>query len=116
MERKLSLVATLFLCMPVYGKEKPFSSCEKMSGAGVFTTVIITGELTRKGSDVNSWWALREASGRVYRLELFETTLEKSLFAWQNQSVTVVGELAGRFLSTDLICVREARLTKGNRS
>lgn len=69
-----------------------------------------TGELTRKGSDVDSWWALRIGSGKVYRLQFATESIEKLFMQWQNRRVTVVGMPSGKFLSFDLICVHRVSL------
>jgi hypothetical protein len=72
--------------------------------------VRVTGELTRKGSNFDSWWSLTAETGVEYKLKLMSKALEKSFFEWQNQKVTVVGKLDGKFLSLDVICVSEAYL------
>jgi hypothetical protein len=72
--------------------------------------VRIAGELTRKGSDFDSWWSLIDEAGVEYKLELMSEALEKSFFEWQNQKVTVVGKPGGKFLSLNIICVSEAYL------
>ncbi len=69
-----------------------------------------TGELTRKGSDTDSWWALRVESGTLYRLKPADGDMEKSFAEWQNSRVAVEGTLGGKFLSFDVICVRVAYL------
>lgn len=97
-------------CSISLGQTGPSDSCKagvKVDAAGV---VRHTGELTRKGSDTDSWWALRIDSGTVYRLELADKALEKSFFDWQYRRVTVTGILSGKVLSIDVICVHEARL------
>ena len=68
-------------------------------------TITVTGELTRKGSDSDSWWALRLESGDLYRLELASNTLESAMRSLQNSEVTVSGAVSGKFLSINVICV-----------
>jgi hypothetical protein len=85
-------------------------SCSLPSPADAERVVRVTGELTRKGSDFDSWWSLTAKTGVEYKLKHMSKALEKSFFDWQNQKVTVIGKLDGKFLSLDVICVSEAYL------
>lgn len=70
------------------------------------------GELTRKGTDTDSWWALRDDDGTVYRLQPSSDEMAKTFFLWQYRRVMIVGVPDGKVLSVNVICVREASLVE----
>lgn len=70
------------------------------------------GELTRKGTDTDSWWALRGDDGPVYRLQPSSDEMAKTFFLWQYRHVMVVGVPNGEVLAVDVICVGEVSLVE----
>lgn len=108
MRLKYGLLTSIWACSMfgiLQAKDLPKDFCSPRSGGDAEVSVQLTGELSKKGSDMDSWWALRVASGKIYRLQLQTSDQEKNLFAWQNGFVTVSGRLRGQVLSVELVCV-----------
>jgi hypothetical protein len=105
--KRLILVWFWLACEIAQAQQLPKSVCSTVSARKESHDLIVKGELTRKGSDLDSWWALRTESGKVYRLEARNSDQEKSLFEWQNGAVTVFGKLDGKVLSVEVICVQK---------
>jgi hypothetical protein len=87
----------------------PAASAASSSSASP-AAVRVTGLLTLKGPELGAWWALTEASGVVWRLDMASADQFKQLRLWQNQQVEVEGVLNGTYLSTSRVRVAIARL------
>lgn len=105
------IVFLVFICEVSLANSASSDLCVTVGYRHTDRVVRLTGELTRKGSDMESWWSLRVEAGSEYKLQLARKTLEKSFYEWQNQQVTVVGTSGGKFLSLDVICVVDASLS-----
>ena len=105
--KRLSLVWFCLACEIAQAQQLPKSVCSAVSAREESHDLIVTGELTRKGSDLDSWWALQTESGVVYRLEASDDDQEKMLLEWQNGAVTVCGKSGGVLLSVEIICVKK---------
>ena len=87
-------------------------SCPPAEYRSATSEVRHVGELTRKGTDTDSWWALRDDDGTVYRLQPSSDEMAKTFFLWQYRRVMIVGVPDGKVLSVNVICVREASLVE----
>lgn len=73
--------------------------------AGGSELVRIVGLLTRKGPDVEAWWALTDDRGVVWRLEPATADQAREFQQWQNRRIGVDGTRAGMVLATPRIRV-----------
>jgi hypothetical protein len=73
-------------------------------------TVAIVGMLTRKGPDIDSWWALTSDDGVVWKLEPADA-IQAALFQrWQNNRTRVKGVTAGFMLAFPIVKVEQIEL------
>jgi hypothetical protein len=102
----------LLCCLPAIALPQATGAALRLGGpnADAAREVQLSGKITRKGSDADPWWALQTESGTLYRLEFLHKSLEKSLFEWQYRDVHISGTIGRRFLSVDVVHVREAHL------
>lgn len=61
-------------------------------------SIVVSGELTLKGSEHNAWFALRDDNGKLWRLESDDSRLLQQMRDWQNRRVRVVALVLPRTL------------------
>lgn len=70
--------------------------------------VQVVGLLTRKGPEIEAWWALTDDRGLVWRLELANADQLREFQQWQNRRIKVNGVRIGAVLSTPRVRVERA--------
>jgi hypothetical protein len=75
-------------------------------------TVTIVGILTRKGPDIDSWWAVTSDEGVVWKLELADENQAALLQRMQNNPVRVQGVTAGFMLAFPILKVARIELLR----
>lgn len=104
---QIAVISILSGCQIEGSKASGESRLFEQPACRVSNPSIFVGELTRKGSELESWWALRTESEEVYQLRLQVTSMESRFFDLQNQKVSLSGEVVDRYLSFPVICVTE---------
>lgn len=73
-------------------------------------TVTLVGLLTRKGPDMDSWWALTGDDGAVWKLEPSDANQVAQFQRWQNSRTRIKGVTAGFMLTTPILRVERIEL------
>ncbi|MDI9333187.1 MAG: hypothetical protein QM533_02300 [Cytophagales bacterium] len=68
----------------------------------------LTGVLTRRGAQIESWWGMRAEDGQLWRLEASNPQIERQLEQLRQQTVRVTGAATtGSALLNPVLRVRE---------
>lgn len=88
----------------------PAASSPPSSRADETKTVTIVGTLTRKGPDMDSWWAVTGDDGAVWKLEPANANQAALFQQMQNSRIRVKGVAAGFMLALPILRVEQTEL------
>ena len=91
-------------------KESHALSSPPAAHADETRTVTIVGVLTRKGPDMDSWWAVTGDDGVVWKLEPANANQAALFQQMQNSRTRVKGAAAGFMLSFPILMVEQIEL------
>jgi hypothetical protein len=89
---------------------QPILPAPPASRADETKTVTLVGLLTRKGPDIESWWALTADDGVVWKLEASNPGQDALLQRWQNSHARINGVTAGFMLAIPILKVKQIEL------
>jgi hypothetical protein len=72
--------------------------------------ITLVGLLTRKGPEMDSWWALTGNDGIVWKLEASNPDQNSLFQRWQNNHVLINGVTAGFMLAIPVLKVAQIEL------
>lgn len=123
LKRKIGSTADQLLLIPRMFFSIAFTACLALSACGAPvtsstssnaseqpTTMTVEGILTRKGTDMDGWWALTTAQGKTWRVEVSDKATVEALGDVRHHTVRVTGVRQADLLATPVL-----RLTSWNR-
>lgn len=90
----------------------PAMSFPAASRSGEMKAVALAGLLTRKGPDMDSWWALTGDDGVVRKLEPSNANQTAQFQRWQNNRIRIKGVEAGFMLAIPILRVEQIELLR----
>ena len=89
---------------------EPAASSPSASRTDETKTITIIGTLTRKGPDMDSWWAVASDDGAIWKLEPANSNQTALFQQMQNSRIRVKGIAAGFMLALPILKVEQIEL------
>lgn len=105
--------ASLTGCKTLGAEPMPCAASSSASSTSEYAQVSscsLTGTLSLKGSDFNSYWALTDAQGQVWRIATATKEERGSLDAFHHKQVTITGKPMGKFLANEQLKFESVKL------